>query len=143
MASLLQILSNPSVVSLVVAGVLAGWHYVTRSAASSSSTFGHAIDAARSAAQSIVQTIAPGSSADELAAKVLNSTKALLAAAGVDTNKMSPLAAAAINAVVHDAVSSFTAKGPSGFVDGKPLPPSPALHAAIVNLSQNPPARAV
>lgn len=129
---LAQLLSNPSVVSTVVAAFAFGWHAIVSSGAAHSSTLAHAIAGARSAMSSIVATALPGTDPAQLAAQLADVASKHLGAVGIDTTKLSPLAAAMVNAAVHELVGTFVDTHPD----------RAALRAAVLSVSSQPAAKA-
>lgn len=135
MGNALAILSNPSVVA-AVCGILGWiWHRGATAATNRSAALAHALHATRSVASGLVATIAPTATPDELAAKVVQAGYALLKHAGYDPASLPPVAVAALNAAAHGAVAEFATRATT-----EAAPASDALHAALVQLSKQPPA---
>jgi len=133
-AWLAAVLANPTVVAAVVGVLGFAWHRVTTSSAAQSSTIAHAIAGARSAMATVIATVAPGTSPDQLAVMLTRVATEHVGAVGLDPKNLSPLAAAMINAAVHEAVDTF--------VQPKPEADRRALASAVANLSQQPAVKA-
>ena len=132
-AWLLPLLANPTVVAAVVGAGAWIWHKVVTSSAAQSGTLAAAVASAKSAMGSIVSTLAPGSDPGALAAQLADVATKHLGAVGLDPSK-SPLAAALVNAAVHELVA--------GFVDSHPPEARPALRAAVASVATQPAVRA-
>lgn len=113
LATILQILSNPTVITLIVSAAAYFAHKVTSSAIDSSKTLQQVIDGARSIGQALLRTLAPGMSPDALAAELANMVYQQMKAAGLAPESMSALETAMVNALVHDLVNQFVQAHPN------------------------------